>query len=63
MKNINISVSGNIATVSFDMTKSFGKSGSGKTIVIASTAGNVSVPGAEHVKLVLTAYKYPDSDL
>ena len=40
MKNVEISVAGNILTITVDLTKEFGPSSSGKTIIIASTAGN-----------------------
>ena len=40
MKNIELSVDGNILTIKVDLTKEFGPSSSGKTIIIASTEGN-----------------------
>jgi hypothetical protein len=36
-------VEGNILTIRVDLSKEFGPSSSGKTIIIASTEGNVSV--------------------
>lgn len=45
MKNVETSLSGDILTIRIN-TKSFqGPSKSGKTMVVASTEGNVSVPG------------------
>ncbi len=44
MKNVEFSVSGNILTIKADMTKEFGPSSSGKTIIIASTEGNFPLP-------------------
>ena len=44
MKNVEMKVEGNILTIKVDLTKEFGPSSSGKTIIIASTEGNVSVP-------------------
>ena len=47
MKNVEINVEGNIMTIKVDLTKEFGPSSSGKTIIIASTEGNVAVEGHE----------------
>ena len=44
MKNVDMKVEGNILTIKVDLTKEFGPSSSGKTIIIASTEGNVSIP-------------------
>lgn len=60
-KNVQISVEGNIATITVDLSKDFGASKSGKTVVIASTEGNISIPGNEGTKIGLNVYKYPDS--
>jgi hypothetical protein len=52
MKNVHMVVEGNILTIKVDLSKEFGPSASGKTIIIASTEGNVSVPDrAEKVGL------------
>ncbi len=45
MKNVDISVEGNTLTIKVDLTKEFGPSSSGKTIIIASTEGNYRLPG------------------
>ena len=37
MKNVEMKVEGNILTIKVDLTKEFGPSSSGKTIIIAST--------------------------
>ncbi len=57
MKNVEMSVDGNILTIKVDLTKDFGPSASGKTIIIASSEGNQSVPGKEAVKIGLNVYK------
>jgi hypothetical protein len=44
MKNVQMAVTGNILTITVDLTKEFGPSSSGKTIIIASTEGNIAVP-------------------
>jgi len=56
MKNVEMSVSGNILTITVDLSKEFGPSSSGKTTIIASTEGNVSVPDREE-KVGLNVYR------
>jgi hypothetical protein len=56
MKNIEMSVEGNILTIKVDLTKDFGPSSTGKTIIIASTEGNVSIPDREE-KVGLNVYR------
>ena len=43
-------------TIQVDLTKEFGPSTSGKTIIIASTEGNVSVPDRDE-KVGLNVYR------
>ena len=57
MKNCDMKVTGNILTITVDISKDFGKSASGKSIIIASTEGNVSVPDKEDIKIGLNIYK------
>ena len=57
MKNVEMTVEGNILTIKVDLTKDFGPSSSGKTIIIASTEGNISVPDHEEKKIGLNVYK------
>jgi len=57
MKNVEMKVEGNILKIEVDLTKEFGPSASGKTIIIATTEGNVSIPGAEDKKIGLNVYK------
>ena len=56
MKNVEMKVEGNILTIKVDLTKEFGPSSSGKTIIIASTEGNVSVADREE-KVGLNVYR------
>jgi hypothetical protein len=58
-KNCEMKVENNILTINIDLTKDFGKSASGKTNIIATTEGNISVPGNNPVKIGLNVYKYP----
>jgi hypothetical protein len=56
MKNVEMSITGNILTITVDLTKEFGPSSSGKTIIIASTEGNVTVPDREE-RVGLNVYR------
>ena len=56
MKNVQLTVTGNILTITVDLTKEFGPSSSGKTIIIASTEGNIAVPEREE-KIGLNVYR------
>ena len=57
MKNVEMKLEGDILTIKVDVTKEFGPSSSGKTIIIASTEGNISIPDKEDVKIGLNVYK------
>jgi hypothetical protein len=57
MKNVEMKVEDNILTIKVDLTKEFGPSSSGKTIIIASTEGNIAVDGHEEAKIGLNVYK------
>jgi len=57
MKNVEMLIEGNILTIKVDLSKDFGPSSSGKTIIIASSEGNQSIPGKEAVKIGLNVYK------
>ncbi len=56
MKNVDLSFEGNILTIKVDLSKECGPSSSGKTIIIATTEGNVSIPDREE-KIGLNIYK------
>jgi hypothetical protein len=56
MKNVEMKVEGNILTIKVDLSKEYGPSSSGKTTIVASTEGNVSIPEREE-KVGLNVYK------
>ena len=56
MKNVEMKVEGTIVTITVDLSKDFGPSSSGKTTIIATTEGNVNIPGREE-KIGLNIYK------
>ena len=57
MKNVEMKVEGNILTITVDLSLTFGPSASGKTVIIASTEGNISIPDDEEKKIGLNIYK------
>jgi hypothetical protein len=56
MKNVEMTIEGNILTIKVDLSKEFGPSSSKKSIIIATTEGNVSVPNREE-KVGLNVYR------
>jgi hypothetical protein len=53
-------VNGSKLVIEIDLSQDLGPSKSGKTILIASSEGNVGVPGREDVKVGLNVYRYPE---
>ncbi|HET9844900.1 MAG TPA: hypothetical protein VFQ02_04090 [Nitrospira sp.] len=56
MKNVEMTVDGTMLTIKVDLSKEFGPSSSGKTIIIASTEGNVTISNREE-KVGLNVYR------
>ena len=56
MKNVELTVEGTMLTIKVDLSKEFGPSASGKTIIVASTEGNVTVPNRLE-KIGLNVYR------
>lgn len=54
MRNVVMEVKDNLLIITVDLTKSFGRSKSGKTTIVASTDGNVT---EGEVKIGLNVYK------
>jgi ABC-type molybdate transport system ATPase subunit len=57
MKNVEMKLDGDILTIKVDVTKEFGPSASGKTIIIATTEGNISIPEKDEIKIGLNVYR------
>ena len=57
MKNIEMKLEGNTLTITVDISKDYGESNSGKSITIASTEGNISIPEHEEIKIGLNIYR------
>lgn len=58
MKNVEITQKDQTLTIKVDLSKEFGRSKSGKTIIIATTGGNKEV--ADGIHMGLNIYKYPE---
>ncbi|MDF0651785.1 MAG: hypothetical protein P0121_09990 [Nitrospira sp.] len=56
MKNVEMSVEGTVLTIRVDLSKEFGPSSTGKTIIIASTEGNVAIPNRQE-KVGINVYR------
>lgn len=56
MTNCEMTLDGNILTLKVDISKRYGDSASGKTVQIATTAGNISCPEHPDVKIGLNVY-------
>ncbi|MBR4987375.1 MAG: hypothetical protein IKY81_01770 [Methanocorpusculum sp.] len=58
MKNVKMSVEGDILTITVDLSQEFGPSASGKTIMIGSTLGNKQVSRKHpEVRVGVNVYK------
>jgi hypothetical protein len=57
MKNVELSIDGRILTIKVDLTKEFGPSASGKSLIVATTEGNMSLPGEDGMKVGVNVYK------
>jgi hypothetical protein len=56
-KNVNIEVKGSTLVITCNLDEDYGPSKSGKTTIIASTEGNIAIPGHDGIKLGLNLYK------
>jgi hypothetical protein len=57
MQNVSMSVEKNELVIRVRLDKDLGLSTSGKSRIVATTSGNVSVPGSEDVKVGLNVYR------
>ncbi|NLA37860.1 MAG: hypothetical protein GX882_00445 [Methanomicrobiales archaeon] len=57
MKNVDMQLDGDVLVIRVNLTKDFGESKSGKSITIASTEGNIPVPGHEDIRIGLNIYR------
>ena len=57
MENVQVELNGNLLVLTIDLSQTLGVSASGKSEIIATTGGNVSLPGHEEVKVGLNVYR------
>jgi hypothetical protein len=57
MKNMEMKIEGTVLTITVDLAKEFGESKSGKSIVIGSSEGNISIPDNDDIKIGLNVYR------
>ena len=57
MKNVEMKVEHGKLMITVDLTKELGPSASGKSVIIATTEGNVDVPGESDIKIGLNVYR------
>jgi hypothetical protein len=55
--NIEVKVQGTTLVITVDLRKEYGLSESGKSVTVASTGGNVPVPGREDLRIGLNVYR------
>ncbi len=56
MTNVSMTVEGDILTVKINLAERHGRSSSGKSEIVASTRGNVSVDNFPDIKLGVNCY-------
>ena len=59
MQNIDVKVDNNKLILTVDLTKRGGPSSSGKTIIVASTAGNAKIEGHDGLQFGLNVFAKP----
>lgn len=57
MNNVTMKITGNKLVITVDLSKEFGISKSGKSMSIASTLGNKTIPSTDDIKIGLNIYK------
>jgi hypothetical protein len=57
VKNVKMKVEDNKLIITIDLDQEYGRSSSGKSITIASTEGNVSVPEHDEIKVGINVYR------
>ncbi len=58
MQNIQMRREGDKLVIEIDLSKDFGPSASGKTLIVASTRGNAPVPEAEGTMIGVNCFRY-----
>lgn len=56
MDNLKMEMKGKILHIEIDISKRGKTSGSGKSVIVATTGGNVAVPGSDELKIGINCY-------
>ena len=56
-ENVSMRVDGSILVIEIDLSQSLGPSSSGKSEIIATSGGNIPVPGLPEVKVGLNVFR------
>jgi hypothetical protein len=57
MHNVAFEVEGDVLVMRVNLSQELGESSSGKSVILATTGGNVEVPGREAVNVGLNVYR------
>lgn len=57
MKNVKLERKGDTLVITIDLSKSFGPSKTGKSTIVASSEGNMRVPGSDDAFVGVNVYK------
>jgi hypothetical protein len=57
VKNVTFDVQGDMLVIMVDLSREYGTSASGKSVIIATTGGNIDAPGLEDVKVGVNVYR------
>jgi len=57
MQNVDMKLDGDTLVIRVDLAKRLGDSKSGKTVLVATTEGNVKVPGSKEIQIGLNVYE------
>lgn len=57
MKNVDLKITNDKLTIEIDLKKDFGKSKTGKSVIVGSTNGNIVLAYKDTIKLGVNCYK------
>jgi len=57
MQNVSFQIKGNQLVITVNLDLELGASSTGKSVIIATTGGNVPVPGYDEIKVGLNVYR------
>jgi hypothetical protein len=57
MQNVQFQREGDLLIVKIDLSKDYGPSASGKTVIVASTRGNARIPGEDEAYIGINAFR------